>query len=121
MVTAPGSPSILANGILINEQQVDWVGDLLAYLRTNGLTRIEPSEEAQTDWVRQVQDIVRGTLFPTANSWFMGANIPGKPRVFSAYIGGLDSYRRICEKVAAEGYPGFKMTTPQASRKIGSS
>ncbi|HET8533491.1 MAG TPA: cyclohexanone monooxygenase, partial [Methylomirabilota bacterium] len=76
---------------------------------TNGLTSIDPTVEAEDEWVQHVHDIASFTLFPMANSWYVGANIPGKPRVFMPYIGGVGVYRQKCDEVAAKGYEGFTL------------
>ena len=75
------------------EQHVDWIADRLGWLRDNGFDTIEPTQTAEAGWVQHVNDCADITLFPTANSWYMGANVPGKPRVFLPYIGGVDRYR----------------------------
>lgn len=106
-VTGPGSPSVFSNVIVSIEQHVDWITDCLRYVRSQGKTHIASTEEAESAWVQHSNEVVSQTLFPKANSWYMGANVPGKPRVFMAYIGGVGNYRKICDKVAASGYPGF--------------
>src|SRR3954467_6023791 len=93
MITGPGSPSVLSNMTVSIEQHVDWVADQLEPLRASGYTRIEPTETAEAGWVQHVNDCAEITLYPTANSWYMGANVPGKPRVFLPYIGGGDVLR----------------------------
>ena len=93
MITGPGSPSVLSNMAVSIEQHVDWIADRLAWMRDNGFDTIEPTETAEAGWVQHVNDCANITLFPTANSWYMGANVPGKPRVFLPYIGGVDKYR----------------------------
>jgi cyclohexanone monooxygenase len=116
IVTGPGSPSVLSNMIVSIEQHVDWIADCLAYLRARGVDRIEATQAAEDDWVAHVNEVAYGTLYPQAASWYMGANIPGKPRVFMPYIGGLHVYRRICDAVAAKDYEGFALTRkPQAT------
>ncbi len=116
IVTGPGSPSVLSNMIVSIEQHVDWIADCLAHLRARGVDRIEATQAAEDDWVAHVNEVAQGTLYPQAASWYMGANIPGKPRVFMPYIGGLHVYRRICDAVAAKGYEGFALTRkPQAT------
>jgi cyclohexanone monooxygenase len=107
-ITGPGSPSVKGNMATSMEQHVDFVTDTLAYMRTNGIALMEPEREAEDKWVDHVQEVANGTLFPRANSWYMGANIPGKPRLFMPYIGGVGTYRKICEKIVAEGYKGFR-------------
>ncbi|MGY1823153.1 flavin-containing monooxygenase [Geodermatophilus sp. SYSU D00079] len=107
MITGPGSPSVLSNMIVSIEQHVDWVCDAIAHLRDQGLRTIEASQEAQDAWVDHVNLIASYTLYPKANSWYMGANVPGKPRVFMPYAGGVGEYRKRCDEVAAKGYEGF--------------
>ncbi len=107
-ITGPGSPSVLALMILAIEQHVDWICDCLARLHADGLSHIEADESAQEAWVAHVNEVASRTLFPKANSWYLGANIPGKPRVFMPYAGGVVPYRQKCDEVAAQGYAGFK-------------
>ena len=108
-VTGPGSPSVLTNMPVAIEQHVEWISECIAYLNNNGLSRIEATEQAQDEWVQHVWDEADETLFPLANSWYMGANIPGKTRVFMPYVGGLSQYRERCEEVANQGYTGFAL------------
>lgn len=110
MITGPGSPSVLSNMIVSIEQHVDWVTELLARMQARGLTRVEPTAEAQEAWVAHVNEVAHRTLYPQANSWYMGANIPGKPQLFMPYVGGVGTYRERCDAIAAEGYPGFMLT-----------
>ncbi|MFZ9041173.1 MAG: flavin-containing monooxygenase [Ilumatobacteraceae bacterium] len=112
MVTGPGSPSVLSNMAVSIEQHVDWICDALEALRADGHTTIEPTPTAEEGWVRHVNDCADITLFPKANSWYMGANVPGKPRVFLPYVGGVGTYRRACDEVAADGYLGFRRSGP---------
>ena len=107
MVTGPGSPSVLSNMLNSIEQHGDWIADCIGYLRANNLTRIDADPEAQERWVERVAEVADHTLFPRANSWYVGANIEGKPRVFMPYIG--PDYRQRCEAVAAAGYEGFEV------------
>jgi cyclohexanone monooxygenase len=116
VITGPGSPSVLSNMIVSIEQHVDWIADCLAFLRRRALTSIEASPEAEERWVSHVNEVAQMTLYPQANSWYMGANIPGKPRIFMPYIGGVGVYRRICDGVAAKGYEGFTMTAKEVER-----
>ena len=106
IITGPGSPSVLANCILGAEQQVEWIGDCIDELRRRGCRTIEPTPAAETDWGQQVNELARDTLYHHANSWYLGANIPGKPRVFLPYLG-HGRYRTKCNEVAAAGYSGF--------------
>lgn len=108
-VTGPGSPSVLSNMIFAIEQHVDWIVDCLSALRSRGIGVIEATGEAQAGWVAHVNAVADRTLFPRANSWYVGANIPGKPRVFMPYCGGVVPYRRKCDEVAANGYAGFRL------------
>ena len=107
MITGPGSPSVKSNMLTSIEQHVDFVADTIIYMRDRDLAVIEPEQEAEEQWGEHVQEVAYKTLFPQANSWYMGTNIPGKPRIFMPYIAGVGVYRRICEEVAAEGYKGF--------------
>ena len=106
-ITGPGSPSVLTNMINSIEQHVEWITDCLVHLNNRQQTRIEASPEAETAWTRHVAEAVTPTLLPQANSWYMGANVPGKPRMFMPYAGGLNTYTAICNDVAAKGYEGF--------------
>jgi cyclohexanone monooxygenase len=105
LITGPGSPSVLSNMISSIEQHVEWITACVAHMRSDGLTRIVADEAAQEAWVAHVRRVADKTLFPRAASWYMGANIPGKPRVFMPYIG--FGYRKKCADVAAAGYEGF--------------
>ena len=111
MITGPGSPSVLSNMIVSIEQHVDWIADCISYLRRHGRESIEATVEAEDAWVAHVNEVGHLTLYPRANSWYMGANIPGKPRIFMPYIGGVGTYRQTCDKVAAKGYEGFETGT----------
>jgi cyclohexanone monooxygenase len=110
VVTGPGSPSVKAQMILAIEQHMDWIADCLAHLREHGYTRIEAGLKAQNEWVQHVNEVADGTLYPLANSWYVGANIPGKPRVFMPYVGGFAGYKQKCDAVAASDYDGFILT-----------
>jgi len=110
-VTGPGSPSVLCNMPVAIEQHVEWITECIAHIRTHGLKRIEPENEAVDAWVAQVNAAADATLLPQAkHSWYLGANIPGKPRVFMPYAGGMAHYRRICAEVAAKNYEGFRLS-----------
>jgi cyclohexanone monooxygenase len=110
-ITGPGSPSVLSNMVVSIEQHVDWIADCLAYLREGRFASIEATVNAESEWVTHVNDVANYTLFPLANSWYVGANIPGKPRVFMPYIGGFPVYRQRCNEVAARGYEGFALSS----------
>ncbi len=107
LITGPGSPSVKGNMLNSLEQHVDLVTETIAHMRRNNFKTLEPTTFAETEWGKTVQEVAHKTLFPQANSWYMGANIPGKPRLFMPYIGGVGTYRRICEDVVANGYRGF--------------
>jgi cyclohexanone monooxygenase len=106
-ITGPGSPSVLSNMIVSIEQHVDWIADCLTWLGPQGHAVIEATAAAEDAWVEHVNQVGDATLYPRANSWYVGANIPGKPRVFMPYIGGVGVYRKLCDDVAAKGYEGF--------------
>ena len=109
-ITGPGSPSVLTNMPTCIEQHVDWITDVLEYARDGGLTRIETTEAAEQEWGEEVQRAADRTLLPRAStSWYLGANVPGKPRVFMPYAGGMASYASTCTDVAKDGYRGFVM------------
>ena len=107
MITGPGSPSVMCNMMSAIEQHVEWISDCLADARQRGIGVIEAQPDAEAGWVAHVNEVADATLFPRANSWYMGANVPGKPRIYMPYIGGLGPYREICTSVAAKGYLGF--------------
>jgi len=109
IITGPGSPSVLSNVVLSIEQHVEWVSDLIEHLRKHDLDWAEARPEVQREWVAHVNEVANRTLFPVGNSWYLGANVPGKPRVFMPYIGGVGHYRAICDRVAAGGYSGFDL------------
>ena len=113
-VTGPGSPSVLSNMVTSIEQHVDWIVDSLEHLRKNKLGTMEATLEAQDAWVDHVREVANTTLYPLAASWYMGANIPGKPRIFLPYIGGVGAYRAKCDEVVADGYRGFVLKPEQA-------
>jgi cation diffusion facilitator CzcD-associated flavoprotein CzcO len=113
-ITGPGSPSVLSNMVVSIEQHVEWISDCIAYLERNRFATIEATQEAEDGWVAHVNEVANHTLFPLANSWYVGANIPGKPRVFMPYVGGVPAYRQKCDEVVAAGYEGFRTGRPQA-------
>jgi len=114
-ITGPGSPSVLSNMIVSIEHHVDWVTDCVEYLRERELATIEPTVEAEDAWVDHVNVVAGATLMPLANSWYIGANVPGKPRVFMPYVGGLGNYVQRCAQVAENGYEGFALTPEPAT------
>ena len=107
MITGPGSPSVLSNMIVSIEQHVEWVTNCLVDMRNDGFATIEPTASAVNGWVEHVNNFADLTLMPRANSWYMGANIPGKARVFLPYPGGVDRYRGVCNQVVEKDYVGF--------------
>lgn len=109
LVNGPGSPGVLANMVLTSEHHVDWIADTIAHLDTEGLRAIEPEEEAQEDWMAECARLADQTLFTKANSWYLGANIPGKPRVFMMYPGGFGNYRAATKQITDAGYEGFAL------------
>jgi cyclohexanone monooxygenase len=121
IITGPGSPSVLSNMIVSIEQHVDWISDCIAFMRERGLEAMEANKDAEDKWVAHVNEVAHTTLYPQANSWYMGANIPGKPQIFMPYIGGVGAYRQICNDVAARGYEGFAMTAAERARKAAAS
>jgi cation diffusion facilitator CzcD-associated flavoprotein CzcO len=111
-ITGPGSPSVLSNMTTNIEQHVEWISDCIQYMRERGLDRIEATVDAEEAWVEHVNEAADRTLLPLAeSSWYLGANVPGKPRVFMPYAGGFASYIQQCADVAAKGYEGFDLTS----------
>jgi cyclohexanone monooxygenase len=121
IITGPGSPSVLSNMMVSIEQHVDWITDCIGYMRDRGFEAMEAKREAEDNWVAHVNEVAHTTLYPQANSWYMGANIPGKPQIFMPYIGGVGAYRQICNDVAAKGYEGFAMTAAEQPRAAAAS
>ncbi|GGE48675.1 cyclohexanone monooxygenase [Marinicauda pacifica] len=109
-IGGPGSPSLLSNVIVSSEEQIDWLEALLTYARDHDLDRIEATKQAQADWVAHVNERARETLYLKTPSYYVGAEMPGKPQVFMPYSGGVRGYRRLLEKTAERGYDGFEMT-----------
>jgi cyclohexanone monooxygenase len=110
MVTGPGSPSVLSNMTTSIEQHVELITDYIQSLVGRGIERVEPDVKDEDKWVAHVNEVANTTLLPQANSWYIGANIPGKPRVFLPYIGGVGNYRQLCKDMVAKGYEGFVET-----------
>jgi cyclohexanone monooxygenase len=119
VITGPGSPSVLSNMIVSIEQHVDWIADCLDRLRRRGDESIEATVAAEDAWVAHVNAVGHQTLYPRANSWYMGANVPGKPRIFMPYVGGVGTYRQTCDAVAARGYEGFVLTPRRTPASAG--
>ena len=108
MITGPQSPGVKSQMILSCEQHVNWIADCLVAQRDEGKRRIEPEPAAEQNWVAHNNAVADATLYPLANSWYVGANIPGKPRIFMPYVGGVTRYKAKCDAVAANGYEGFR-------------
>ena len=108
MMTGPGSPSVLSNMVVSIEQHAEWIADCVAHLRSRGLSRIEATPQAQASWVAHVNEVADSTLYPRCNSWYLGSNVPGKPRVFMPYLG-FPAYVEKCKQVVAAGYEGFRL------------
>ena len=113
-ITGPGSPSVLTNVVMAIEQHVDWIARCLQFMQQQQMEVAEAVADAEDQWVAHVNEVADKTLFPTTASWYTGANVPGKPRVFLPYVGGLGNYTVICDKVAAEGYKNIRMQPLQA-------
>ena len=111
MITGPGSPSVLCNMPVAIEQHIEWISNLLEFLREHGMETAEADLDAESAWVSHVNEVAEPTMFMLANSWYLGANIPGKPRVFMPYAGGLGTYREKCNDVADVGYEGFILSS----------
>jgi acetyl esterase/lipase len=111
-ITGPQSPSVFSNMMVSIEQHVDWIGDCLTHMRQRGASVVEPTETAETGWMQHCDDCAAITLHPRANSWYMGANVPGKHRGLMPYIGGVDAYRQACDEVAERDYLGFSFSGP---------
>ena len=114
IITGAGSPSVLVNMVVGIEHHVEWITDCLEFMRERGLSMIQTMKEAEDRWVEHVNAAANRTLFPKANSWFLGANIPGKPRVFMPYVAKIGVYRKECQEIADNGYDGFALTPTQS-------
>ena len=110
MITGPQSPGVKSQMIFSCQQHVDFIGEIITYARGRQMRRIEASRTAEMAWVQHNNEVANSTLYPLANSWYMGANIPGKPYVFMPYVGGVQKYVAKCNEVAAKGYEGFEMS-----------
>ncbi|MDF1898552.1 NAD(P)/FAD-dependent oxidoreductase [Mycolicibacterium smegmatis] len=109
LVSGPGAPAVLANMVLHAEAHVNWISEAIGHLNEHGYAAIEATPEAVENWIAECNQRAEATLFPKANSWYMGANVPGKPRVFMLFIGGFGVYLDICAEVANAGYKGFRL------------
>jgi len=110
MITGPGSPSVISNMLPAIEQHVDWITECISYMRNKGFAVIDAQNEAEEEWISHVRDVADMSLRSTCNSWYVGANIPGKPRIYMPYIGGVPVYAKKCKDVASAGYEGFALT-----------
>jgi cyclohexanone monooxygenase len=110
MITGPQSPGVKSQMIFACQQHADFIGDIITYARGRQMRRIEASRIAEMAWVQHNNEVANSTLYPLANSWYMGANIPGKPRVFMPYVGGVQNYVAKCNEIVAKGYEGFEMS-----------
>ena len=119
IVTGPGSPSVLSNMVISIEQHVEWIGDCLSWMREHGYDRIEPTEAAEREWTEHVAEIASATLHATTSNWYNGANIPGKPRIFMPYVGGVGAYRERCDEIAADDYAGFAFGVSRSLAGVG--
>ncbi|PVY30212.1 flavin-containing monooxygenase [Williamsia muralis] len=108
-ITGPGSPSVLSNMLVSIEQHVEWLADLFVHMRRQNLAVVEPTDVAAKEWDDHVKECSEATLYGITESWYMGANVPGKPRVFMPYSGGVNTYRDKCVQVAEDGYEGFEL------------
>ena len=109
LVSGPGAPAVLANMVLHAEAHVNWIADAITFIDEHGYSAIEATSDAVDGWIGELNQRAEATLFPKANSWYMGANVPGKPRVFMLFLGGFAAYLDICDEVASSGYKGFDL------------
>lgn len=110
MITGPGSPSVLSNMVVSIEQHVDFIATCIAALQERGSAALEPEVAAEDQWVQHLDELASRTLHGRANSWYRGVNVPGKPQVFMPYAGGVHTYRKLCQSVVEQGFPGFRFT-----------
>jgi len=107
MVSGPGSPSVLTNMIVSIEQHVDWIFDCIHYLKANKFNTIEPSLKEENSWVEHNQSVAKDHVRSSCNSWYLGANIEGKPKIFMPYVGGFPEYVKKCNTISKSNYKGF--------------
>ena len=110
MIGGPGSPSVLVNVVMANEYQVEWIAGLIEHMSQHRLERVDVDADAQAKWSQTVRDAIKGTVLETAESWYVGANVPGKARGILAYAGGIANYIKACDAAAAQGYEGFRFS-----------
>jgi cation diffusion facilitator CzcD-associated flavoprotein CzcO len=118
LIAGANGPSALANFVLLNEQNADWICDCVGYMEEKGHRSVEPIAEAEDRYMTLVSDIAKRSLMPKANTWYVGANIPGKPRFFPIFAGGLNKYREMCAESAAAGYRGFTFNNHEAGAPL---
>ncbi len=114
MITGPESPSVLSNMVLSIEQHVEWIDDCIRHADAAGYVAVEATPEAEANWSRHCKEVADTTLLPQGESWYTGANIPGKQRGFPIYLGGVGTFRKLCDNVSAKGYEGFSLTREAA-------
>ena len=119
MVTGPQSPGVKSQMILSIEQHVNFIMGCLRFMQEQGYGRIEAEQAAEDAWVEHNSAVANATLYPKASSWYMGANIPGKPRIFMPYVGGVHTYAKLCNEIAAKGYEGFRLSKIGALEDLG--
>ncbi|MEU2406775.1 NAD(P)/FAD-dependent oxidoreductase [Streptomyces rubiginosohelvolus] len=119
MIAGPQSPALASNVVVTIEQAVDWITDLIGHAKAGGAEVIEPTAEAQDDWVKVTEDTVAQTLYATTDSWYRGSNVTGKPTTFLGYVGGVGKYRRMCTELAKRGYPGIALDGETVARRLG--
>ncbi|MFC8266902.1 flavin-containing monooxygenase [Streptomyces cinereoruber] len=119
MIGGPQSPALASNVVVTIEQAVDWIADLIGHAKAGGAEVIEPTIEAQDDWVKITEDTVARTLYATTDSWYRGSNVTGKPTTFLGYVGGVGKYRRMCTELAKRGYPGIALDGETVARRLG--
>jgi cyclohexanone monooxygenase len=110
MITGPQSPGVKSQMILSIEQHVNFIARCLEHMQHEGYTRIEATQDAEDGWVVHNNEVADSTLYPQANSWYMGANIPGKTRIFMPYVGGVHTYNKRCNEIIDNDFEGFTMT-----------
>jgi cyclohexanone monooxygenase len=110
LVAGPGSPAVKVQFVAAIEHGVDWIADAIRKMKECGFARINAESTSETNWVKHVNEVAEGTLFLMANSWYLGANIPGKPRVFMPYVGGFEQYIKLCDEAATKDYEGFELS-----------
>lgn len=114
-ITGPESPSVLSNMVVSIEQHVEWIADCIAHMRASGAELIEADAQAEAGWSKHCREVADTTLLPKGESWYTGANIVGKQMSFPIYLGGVGTYRGICDRIAGNGYEGFRLAPAAAA------